>query len=809
MQKRRIVQIGLSILGGMILFLSLKSEVLGWWETCASLGYECGDTVFIGCWNEYCSSSCTYGCSSESCNGGDCNSAPNCSGSTPCGTPSNCYAKYCDISCGIGCTSTCGGGVCTTANCATFDTGMCGGIVTDYADCYMPGCWSCASGECWNPDCDGGAGCIPPPENIYCFNIQKCGGEQASYSDCWDPLCEPSKCPLGCTTDTCDGGICIECVEPDNKCESGVYWNCVDGAWAEPQTCGFGCDGDVCAQSEYCEDSWCGECTFGENAGEEGYYEITCWATSAKETGGLYPRYQCVEGSSCVVEECHPVSGTCGGTLDCPALGFPGLVSHIDNCGGQDCGPPCGGGGGCVAEYPMKPTLMSPTDGGVTGESVTLSWERNGWGVGCPENSNSQSLYLEAGDSSPDVEVGSLDASVSSYNASGLESGTVYYWRVRLNNGSLSMDSDIFSFNVNGLIEGYFFDSGGMIVCPADLSDPAYDSRKIGGGLLDITGTEDYLDVTTIADGSYSQAVTIPGSYVLENFRLGAGFVSTPDLICDGSSVEFVLGGDGTAIRSFGFLRDYDGWWQAVGGDVYGGMGIGSEIPGTCTVGEGCQPYLIASDANGESGLARYLSGSIDLGSNESASVGPDGWVANSGYAGQNTNYTYYTSKMALLEKTSWGGSGKPVFNPEIGEDFEIYMYTGTATIDFDVVAGEKMIFMVGGDVDVSSDIDVAEGGHLAVIASGSITFANDVGQVEGWWVGDSLNIESTGDEGTEIVFRGEGSFVGWNGVSLNRDRGGLNATEPAEEFVFRPDLIINAPDALKFSRYVWQEKAP
>jgi len=78
-------------------------------------------------------------------------------------------------------------------------------------------------------------------------------------------------------------------------------------------------------------------------------------------------------------------------------------------------------------------------------------------------------------------------------------------------------------------------------------------------------------------------------------------------------------------------------------------------------------------------------------------------------------------------------------------------------------------------------------------------------------WVGrgDSLSIESTGDTTTELQFRGEGSFVGWNGVSLNRDRGESNATEPAEEFVFRSDLMINAPIALKFSRYVWQEKAP
>ncbi len=814
MQKRKIVKIGLSVLGGMILFLSFKSEVSGA-LLCSALGFDCGfDAFTTGCWDRNCSN-CNYGCSSPSCTGGSgCYSAPSCS---QCGTYPNCYARTCNVSCSFSCVSTCGGGYCTTRECTDIESGMCGGWVTSWADCYTPNCSNCSSGICELPTCDGGDYCILPSPTPTptptpapgCIGEGNClpPGENccSGLIEGWDWVCAVTEIRCTATAFECD---------PNGppKCENSVYYVCEDGSWEWAQNCGFGCDGNVCVQEGYCEDSVCLDCDYDDDGNiDANTYSVDCWYDSSKAD---YQGVHCVQGTSCVEDECHPVSSTCGGTLteeNCEQW-YPGMgyVSHIDNCGGQDCGPPCGGGeGDCVAEYPMMPTLLFPTNGGVVGEDVTLSWERNGYGVGCPQD-NSQSLYLEAGDSNPTVEVASLGDSVNSYDVNDLETGTLYYWKVRVRNGSLSMDSDIFSFNVNGLIEGYFFDSGGMSVCPADLSDPAYDSRKIGGGMLDITsGGDNYLDVTTIADGSYSQSVTIPGSYVLGNYRLGSGFVSTPDLVCDGSSVEFVLGGEGVAVRSFGFLRDYDGWWQAVGGDVYGGLGMKSVIPGSCTVGEGCQPYLIKADANGESGLAKYLSGSIDLGSNESASVGPDGWVANSGYVGQNTNHTYYTSKMALLEKTSWAGSGKPVFNPEIGEDYEIYMYTGTATIDFDVAANEKMIFMVGGDVDVTVDINVAEGGHLAVIASGSITFASNVGQVEGWWVGDSLNIESTGDEGTEVVFRGEGSFVGWNGVSLNRDRGGLNATQPAEEFVFRPDLMINVPDALKFSRYVWQEKAP
>ena len=678
---------------------------------------------------------------------------------------------------------------------------------------YWPACWdefcdeyNCPFG-CLSEDCNGGV----------CITCSECG----IYPHCWSEYCS-SSCTYGCSSEGCYGGVCEippECADGRTKCEGTEYSKCVNESWVFQYNCYLGCSGDVCSSSLYCVDSDCG-CTKVGNPLKDnpGAITIICYKYPGSS---IVESETCSLSSSCDLGVCNPYTGTCGGTISeatCDAL-YPGMnyVSHIDNCGGMGCGPPCTGGGGddgsddgsCIAQYPGKPTLLLPVDGGMSEDDVTLSWSRSGYGIGCPENSDSQDLYLEAGDSSPDVKIADLGSTDSSYGVSDLDLGTVYYWRLVVNNGDLSMSSDVFSFKVNGLIEGYLFDSGGMSVCPADLSDPVYDSRKIGGGLLDVTGTTDYLDVTSIADGSYSQTAGTPGSYVLGNFRLGSGFISTPDLICDGTSVEFVVGGAGTTIRSFGFLRDYDGWWQGVGGDVYGGLGLESTIPATCVAGVGCEPYLVASDGNGESGLVRYMSGGVELGDNELAAVNADGWVVNSGYAGQDTNYAYYNSKLALIEKTSWAGSGKPVFNPQVGSDYEIYVYTGTGTIDFDVAAGEKMIFMVGGDVDVTSNVDVAEGGHLAVIASGSITFASDVSQVEGWWVGDSLSIESTGNTGTELVFRGEGSFVGWNGVSLNRDRGESNATEPAEEFVFRSDLMINAPIALKFSRYVWQEKAP
>jgi len=280
----------------------------------------------------------------------------------------------------------------------------------------------------------------------------------------------------------------------------------------------------------------------------------------------------------------------------------------------------------------------------------------------------------------------------------------------------------------------------------------------------------------------------------------------TPKLTCQGTSADFVVDGTGAVTLDFGFWRIYGGWWQAIGGDVYGGGGIESVVPVDIPANE---RYLIKNDANGNGGLAQYGTGGvIELGAGDEVYVSEIGWEAESGYGGQDVNYEYYTAKMQALEKTVWDGVGKPTYTPGI-DGYEVYTYTGDATINFDVSGGERMVFMVNGNVSVSSDVTVALGSHLTVISSGIITFDSNVGVVQGWWVADRIVIESTGDTATELQFQGQGSFIGWDAVEFNRDRGVTNNTEPAEEFTYRADLMINAPRALKFSRYKWLEQAP
>ncbi len=68
---------------------------------------------------------------------------------------------------------------------------------------------------------------------------------------------------------------------------------------------------------------------------------------------------------------------------------------------------------------------------------------------------------------------------------------------------------------------------------------------------------------------------------------------------------------------------------------------------------------------------------------------------------------------------------------------------------------------------------------------------------------------------GGDGKFVGEGTFVGWNGIVLERDyddyagRKVENNYTPTESFRYRPDFLLNAPEEIKVPRYIWREVAP
>ena len=562
-------------------------------------------------------------------------------------------------------------------------------------------------------------------------------------------------------------------------------------------------------------DTWVNGCVLTDAVEVPCPNDEPCCTTICDET------HLACSGSACIQVE-GAGGNECSSSADCSA-GGGSSSSGGGGCDPNDWGPwgsctvTCGGGtqirvndcseietrdcntqACCVETNPGGPNLTGPADGSKqTGLTADLSWSGVNFGYGCPSNNNQYRLYVEAGDSTPDTLVATLGSGTGSYSFSGVVDRR-YYWQVVASNGSRTTASAVRSFYTPGLVTGTLFDASETDSCALMAGEP-----KISGAVVNITGPSSYTPTSDVL-GIYSQYVLSPDNYTL-SVSPGEGYLLPPKLTCQGFSANFSASGS-TATRDFGFWRVYGGWFQAVGGDVYGGGGIENIIPATLPAEE---RYLIKEDVNGNGGLAYYRTGELELGGGSGVAVSQKGWQAESGYGGQDANYEYYTAKMRIFEKTDWDGEGKPDFAPKADDDWEIYTHTGNAYIDFDVVGLEKMIFMVDGDVTVTGDVLVEKGAHLTVIASGNITFEDDVSQAQGWWVADRIVIESTGDEATEIQFRGEGSFVGYDAIEFNRDRGVTNNSEPTEIFTYRPDMMTNAPGAIKLPRFHWSEQVP
>jgi hypothetical protein len=81
---------------------------------------------------------------------------------------------------------------------------------------------------------------------------------------------------------------------------------------------------------------------------------------------------------------------------------------------------------------------------------------------------------------------------------------------------------------------------------------------------------------------------------------------------------------------------------------------------------------------------------------------------------------------------------------------------------------------------------------------------------MQGIYLMDEIFSTQTLDPVDDAQLVTEGMVVAWGGVSLNRYLGGLtNRTVPAEQFVYRPDLLVNMPAKLKSFALTWQEVVP
>jgi hypothetical protein len=254
-------------------------------------------------------------------------------------------------------------------------------------------------------------------------------------------------------------------------------------------------------------------------------------------------------------------------------------------------------------------------------------------------------------------------------------------------------------------------------------------------------------------------------------------------------------------------------WWQTVGGDVHASGNISSSIPDASLI---SNAYLSLADGTSSPGVVSY-GGTLSI---NNQLVSSTGWQANTNYDVGSVGFDYLKNRLGIDTDSVETCEDYSSCNiPAAGDGTHIYYYDNAGSglaINFEsrtIGAGEKVIIFATGDVIVKGDITVTSQGFLAIISKTNLTFGSGVERAEGFFLADGvLRVASRADGlgAYDDPFVGEGSFVGQNGIGLDRDLGEGSANlVPAEVFVARPDFFINAPVEFLISESLFQEVAP
>lgn len=292
-------------------------------------------------------------------------------------------------------------------------------------------------------------------------------------------------------------------------------------------------------------------------------------------------------------------------------------------------------------------------------------------------------------------------------------------------------------------------------------------------------------------------------------------------------------------------------WWQILGGNIFSQQNIQSyiplsELPGYCNNTPGCVPALIDTDpeATLESpGFAFSQDGFLSTTQSSGASylhTTSSRTLAQQANATSFDlpieNYTFFAKKMQS-QRSSLPSSQKPTSSTQPA----IYIHAGNLTITdqnaWHVTNTEQIIVFVQGNLNIGDTtggntrvitVDPGGTGFLAFIVSGDIIISPQVGYtdittnphtpniavVEGVFLADGkITIQGISDT-QDTKFIGAGTFVGWDGVELQRSftqsgDNSLNNQSPAETFIFRPDFVMNTPQVMKSAHFHIREVQP
>ncbi|MBU0978394.1 hypothetical protein KKF92_01040 [Patescibacteria group bacterium] len=400
-------------------------------------------------------------------------------------------------------------------------------------------------------------------------------------------------------------------------------------------------------------------------------------------------------------------------------------------------------------------------------------------------------------------------------------------------------DQVSFSWTISGGGTGYHLHTGHPGWWPSE--PPATSGSRSETGLLCGYSNTYTVDCYRTIDHVYCSGRSDVGSTRVCSF-CGDGLVQTPNDAGTGGPLndgnEECDGGTNCDMTGYGCILISDSWWQTYGGLVYANNVITSFIPNTAS----SSLFLILKNLTSlldSAGIPLTSYNSILTGDGSYTDRDDQAVVQSANYAQvvrQDYDYFarfYYLNDPGLDDMgdsetttTIYDFDAQPYL---LVDDTLIFKSSGDLNIDLSGTLspggpGSKQIVFVAGDIHflnsshLTSITSLSQGEFLAFIANGTITFADTIGyadpttnptsvapNVSGLFVADKIVIDS--NSGTDRKFIGEGTFVGWDSFELGRDYdSATNNYDPTEVFIYRPDLVLSAPERIKQPINVWQE---
>ncbi|CAN5311463.1 hypothetical protein BH10PAT2_BH10PAT2_2180 [soil metagenome] len=415
-----------------------------------------------------------------------------------------------------------------------------------------------------------------------------------------------------------------------------------------------------------------------------------------------------------------------------------------------------------------------------------------------------------------------------------LDSGVnSYSWRVRAINNTcgssqVSAWTTPVTFTLSGTFTGNFYTDNsntavynGFGLCQSGTAIQA--DPPVGTTIQAIEGGNNYSG--TITSSSYTVTNVRYNPSTTLSITPPAGYRCTCPAGCTYSGISVPNGN-----VHFFISNTPVGWWQTANAYLYAGVTSGpaiqSKIPVTCASSGTCTAALSKYDSSSTlNSDSTSLSGGGTIDSTDDTSntysylneSGTNSHAEGMALNGPREDYNYFAQLYGITNTTTPDFTGdQPTAAPANGN---AYYANGDVNINnqWTLNTADSIVVFVNGNLNVNSPILVAKGGFVSFIVKGNITFAKGLGSnssnaptVAGVFVANGQIITESNSPGDDLKFIGEGTFVGWGGVQLQRSFNNTyaarGATEPIESFNFRPDFLLTVPEKMTKPLYLWQE---